>query len=101
MLYDQPYEDNKRIRVTGPFTFEATIPTPVDWEGDGVEDSGAVAAEGSRARLLADAPALGLRPSTALLRRLWRDGKTGLASRLELIRPLDSGQYRSATEAPA
>jgi adenine-specific DNA-methyltransferase len=27
-------------RVCGPFCFEATIPTPVDWEGDGVEDSG-------------------------------------------------------------
>jgi adenine-specific DNA-methyltransferase len=32
-------------RVCGPFCFEATIPTPVDWEGDGVEDSGAVTAE--------------------------------------------------------
>ena len=28
-------------RVSGPFCFEATIPTPVDWEGDGIEDSGA------------------------------------------------------------
>jgi hypothetical protein len=27
-------------RVTGPFVVEATIPTPVDWEGDGVDDSG-------------------------------------------------------------
>jgi adenine-specific DNA-methyltransferase len=27
-------------RVTGPFTVEATIPLPVDYEGDGVEDSG-------------------------------------------------------------
>ncbi len=25
-LYDQPYEDNKRIRVTGPFTFESLSP---------------------------------------------------------------------------
>jgi adenine-specific DNA-methyltransferase len=25
--------------VTGRFVVEATIPTPVDWEGDGVEDS--------------------------------------------------------------
>jgi len=33
--------DNKIVRVTGPFAVEATIPTPVDWEGDGVEDSGA------------------------------------------------------------
>lgn len=26
ILYDQPYEDNKRIRVTGPFTFESLSP---------------------------------------------------------------------------
>src|SRR3972149_2473150 len=25
-LYDQPYEDNKRIRVTGPFTVESLSP---------------------------------------------------------------------------
>ena len=26
MLYDQPYEDNKRLRVTGPFTVESLSP---------------------------------------------------------------------------
>ncbi len=26
MLYDQPYEDNKRVRVTGPFTVESLSP---------------------------------------------------------------------------
>ncbi len=45
VLVDRPEVDNKYVRVTGPFAFEATIPTPVDWEGDGVEDSGAVQAE--------------------------------------------------------
>ncbi|HAD81638.1 MAG: DNA methylase [Candidatus Edwardsbacteria bacterium RIFOXYD12_FULL_50_11] len=42
VLVDRPEkeEENKIIRVAGPFSFEATIPTPVDWEGDGVEDSG-------------------------------------------------------------
>ena len=30
--------------VSGPFCVEATIPTPVDWEGDGEEDSGDTAA---------------------------------------------------------
>ena len=40
VLVDRPEIDNKIIRVTGPFCVEATIPTPVDWEGDGVEDSG-------------------------------------------------------------
>lgn len=41
VLVDRPEIDNKIIRVTGPFCVEATIPTPVDWEGDGIEDSGA------------------------------------------------------------
>lgn len=40
VLVDRPEVDNKFVRVTGPFVVEATIPTPVDWEGDGVEDSG-------------------------------------------------------------
>ena len=40
VLVDRPESDNKITRVCGPFCFEATIPTPVDWEGDGVEDSG-------------------------------------------------------------
>lgn len=40
VLVDRPEEDRKVTRVTGPFCFEATIPTPVDWEGDGKEDSG-------------------------------------------------------------
>ncbi|MBI5411126.1 MAG: site-specific DNA-methyltransferase, partial [Nitrospirae bacterium] len=45
VLVDRPEEQNGITRVTGPFCFEATIPTPVDWEGDGVEDSGSISAE--------------------------------------------------------
>ncbi len=40
VLVDQPEQESKITRVTGPFVVEATIPTPVDWEGDGIEDSG-------------------------------------------------------------
>jgi adenine-specific DNA-methyltransferase len=40
LLVDRPGTNNIVTRVTGPFTVEATIPTPVDWEADGVEDSG-------------------------------------------------------------
>jgi len=40
VLVDRPEVDAKITRVTGPFTVEATIPTPVDWEADGVEESG-------------------------------------------------------------
>jgi adenine-specific DNA-methyltransferase len=45
VLVDRPEEMNGITRVAGPFCVEATIPTPVDWDGDGQEDSGAVAAE--------------------------------------------------------
>lgn len=42
---DQPEIAYTITRVSGPFVVEATIPTPVDWEGDGIEDSGAGAEE--------------------------------------------------------
>ncbi|MCP9474232.1 MAG: site-specific DNA-methyltransferase [Nitrospira sp.] len=45
VLVDRPEVESGITRVTGPFCFEGTIPTPVDWEGDGVEDSGAVSVE--------------------------------------------------------
>jgi hypothetical protein len=45
VLVDRPEVKSGIVRVTGPFAFEATIPTPVDWEGDGEEDSGAVTKE--------------------------------------------------------
>lgn len=37
-LYDQPYEDGKRVRVAGPFTVESLSPhrvLPADTDGDG------------------------------------------------------------------
>jgi len=40
VLVDRPEQISGITRVTGPFVVEATIPTPVDWEGNGVEDSG-------------------------------------------------------------
>jgi adenine-specific DNA-methyltransferase len=41
ILVDRPESDSKITRVAGPFCVEATIPTPVDWEAGGIEDSGA------------------------------------------------------------
>lgn len=41
VLIDRPEIKKNFVRVAGPFVVEATIPTPVDWEGDGIEDSGA------------------------------------------------------------
>jgi len=40
VLVDRPEVETKITRVTGPFVVEATIPTPIDFEGDGIEDSG-------------------------------------------------------------
>jgi len=45
ILVDRPEIVSGITRVTGPFCVEATIPTPVDWEGDGTEDSGAALEE--------------------------------------------------------
>ena len=47
VLVDRPEIKTGVTRVTGPFWFEATIPTPVDWEGDGIEDSGVAENYGS------------------------------------------------------
>ncbi|MCI0350292.1 MAG: hypothetical protein L0Z53_12780, partial [Acidobacteriales bacterium] len=41
VLVDKPEPDNSITRVTGPFTVEATIPTPMDWEADKTADDGA------------------------------------------------------------
>jgi adenine-specific DNA-methyltransferase len=40
VLVDRPEVAKNITRVAGPFCVEATIPTPVDFDGDGVEDSG-------------------------------------------------------------
>ena len=40
IFVDRPEIDRSYVRVAGPFCVEATIPTPIDWEGDGEEDSG-------------------------------------------------------------
>ena len=42
---DRPETESGITRVTGPFVVEATIPTPVDFDADGVEDSQASSAE--------------------------------------------------------
>ena len=50
VLFDRPEKDAGVTRVSGPFCVEATIPTPVDWEGDGEEDSGDASAADAYAR---------------------------------------------------
>lgn len=48
-LYDQPYVDNKRLRVTGPFTVEA-VPAPVARSFEDIESGAIQAADTSVAR---------------------------------------------------
>jgi adenine-specific DNA-methyltransferase len=38
VLVDRPEIDTKITRVSGPFAFEATIPTPIGWEGEREEE---------------------------------------------------------------
>ncbi len=45
VLVDRPETERGITRVTGSFVVEATIPTPVDFDADGVEDSQASSAE--------------------------------------------------------
>ncbi len=44
VLVDRPEQVNSITRVSGPFVVEATIPTPVDFDGDGIDDSTAAIA---------------------------------------------------------
>ena len=39
VLYNQPFEDNKRLRVTGPFTVESLSPHRVLSSDDGMPES--------------------------------------------------------------
>ena len=48
VLVDRPEEDSKVTRVTGPFSVEATIPTPLEWD-----ESGEAVGPGSEQRELA------------------------------------------------
>lgn len=48
-LFDQPFSDNKRSRVTGPFTMEA-VPAPVAKSFDDVQNEYALDADNSIAR---------------------------------------------------
>lgn len=45
VLVDRPADDKAITRVTGAFTFEATIPTPIDWDGEDDRSSPSGAAE--------------------------------------------------------
>ena len=45
VLYDRPETDNSVLRVAGPFAVEATIPSPIDLDGNVKDNSGALSEE--------------------------------------------------------
>jgi len=106
VLVDRPEVDNKITRVTGPFCVEATIPTPVDWEGDGIEDSGTVSAEerGSfvdrMLEVLRKSPVLRLEGNrTVTLRNVRPPAKTLSLSAEALVDATAPGQTPSLQDA--
>ncbi|OBB65164.1 hypothetical protein A5758_18655 [Mycobacterium sp. 852014-50255_SCH5639931] len=85
VLLDRPEVEKTITRVTGPFVFEATIPTPVDIDEDGSEDSGEPNDEGYIDRML---EALRRNPVLQL------DGNTSLT--LRNVKPPARSLYLSA-----
>jgi adenine-specific DNA-methyltransferase len=47
VMVDRPDKVSGVLRVSGPFCVEATIPGPVDFDGDGIDDSGTESDQGS------------------------------------------------------
>jgi adenine-specific DNA-methyltransferase len=49
LLYDQPYQDNRKVRVAGPFTVESLSPhRSLGFAGSAVDDTGATNADAVR-----------------------------------------------------
>ena len=106
VLVDRPEPDNKITRVTGRFCVEATIPTPVDWEAVGIEDSGVVSAEefGSfvdrMLEVLRKSPLLRLEGNrTVTLRNIRPPAKTLSLSAEALVDATAPGQKPSLQDA--
>ena len=106
VLVDRPEVESGITRVSGSFCFEATIPIPVDWEGDGVEDSGAVTAEtyGSfvdrMLEVLRKSPVLRLEGNkTVTLRNVRPPAKTLSLSAEAIVDATAPGQKPSLTDA--
>ena len=53
VLFDRPEIEGEVTRITGPFSLEATIPTPANWETNGPETVGGAEAAADHARHVA------------------------------------------------
>jgi len=89
VLVDHPEEDKNVTRVAGPFCVEATIPVPVDWDGDGSEDGGGAEDYGSYLDRMLDvlrrAPVLQLGGGRAVTLRNVRPPAKSLALSAEAV----------------
>jgi len=91
-LYDQPLIDNKKTRVTGPFTVEA-VPSPVTKSFDEVEASSGIEADNSVSR-----------SGETLRQDEWRNellrsgvrGKGGKTIQFTRVEPLSGTKYLQA-----
>jgi len=107
VLVDRPEKVSGVTRVTGPFVVEATIPTPVDWDADGKEDSGIseVAEEyGSfvdrMLGILRQSPVLHVGPgSTVTLHNVRRPARSLSLSAEAMVDATAEGQEPTLTEA--
>ncbi len=107
VLVDRPEADNKITRVTGPFCVEATIPTPVDWEGTEAKsaaDAAGAEADGSfvdrMIEILRKSPVLRLEGNrTVTLRNVRPPAKSLSLSAEALVDATAPGQKPSLEEA--
>lgn len=101
VLADNPEIDGKIIRVSGPFCVEATIPMPVDWDGEGgAGDGGAEEDYGSYLDRMLDvlrrAPVLQLGGGQTVTLRNVRPPAKSLALSAEAVVEGDSAMPRDA-----
>ncbi len=107
VLVDRPETDNKITRVTGPFCVEATIPTPMDWEGTeakSVADAPGAVADGSfvdrMIEILRKSPVLRLEGNrTVTLRNIRPPAKSLSLSAEAFVDATAPGQKPSLEEA--
>jgi len=106
VLVDRPEVVKGVVRVTGPFVVEATIPTPVDFEADGEEDSKARTPEQLASHIermleaLRRAPVLRLPGNqTVTFRNVRQPAKTlSLHAEAEQQLPVASGQLSERSD---
>ncbi len=105
MIVDRPEEVQNITRVSGPFCVEATIPTPLDLDGDGEPDDGSEAEERvSFVERMLDtlrrAPILQLgKGRTVTLTNIRPPAKTLALSAEALVEALSEGQKTTLADA--